>query len=96
MSLQLAEEKISNIKTVKAFSKERAECQQYSQRIENLLKLAYKESLAVGSFYGMVCILSVAFHNYLSIFATVGFITLLQHIMFFFLITSVVLAKYRK
>ncbi|XP_072931322.1 ATP-binding cassette sub-family B member 10, mitochondrial [Epargyreus clarus] len=50
---ELAEEKISNIKTVKAFSKENKECESYAQRIENLLKLAYKESLAVGSFYGM-------------------------------------------
>lgn len=51
---QLAEEKISNIKTVKAFSKEEKECASYGQRIENLLNLAYKESLAVGSFYGLV------------------------------------------
>ncbi|XP_059062838.1 ATP-binding cassette sub-family B member 10, mitochondrial [Achroia grisella] len=50
---KLAEEKISNIKTVKAFSKEEAECTSYSQKIENILKLAYKESLAVGSFYGL-------------------------------------------
>ncbi|KAL4715629.1 hypothetical protein ACJJTC_006208 [Scirpophaga incertulas] len=49
----LAEEKISNIKTVKAFSKEKEECESYAKKIENLLKLAYKESLAVGSFYGM-------------------------------------------
>ncbi|XP_013194950.2 ATP-binding cassette sub-family B member 10, mitochondrial [Amyelois transitella] len=50
---ELAEEKISNIKTVKAFSKEKTECNLYAQRIENLLKLAYKESMAVGSFYGL-------------------------------------------
>ncbi|CAG4953003.1 unnamed protein product [Colias eurytheme] len=50
---ELAEEKISNIKTVKAFSKEKKECESYAQRIENLLQLAYKESLAVGSFYGL-------------------------------------------
>ncbi|KAJ0176046.1 hypothetical protein K1T71_008220 [Dendrolimus kikuchii] len=50
---ELAEEKISNIKTVKAFSKEQKECESYGQRIENLLNLAYKESLAVGSFYGL-------------------------------------------
>ncbi|CAH2041340.1 unnamed protein product, partial [Iphiclides podalirius] len=50
---ELAEEKISNIKTVKAFSKEQKECESYAQRIENVLKLAYKESLAVGSFYGL-------------------------------------------
>ncbi|XP_049875054.1 ATP-binding cassette sub-family B member 10, mitochondrial isoform X2 [Pectinophora gossypiella] len=52
-SSELAEERISNIKTVKAFSKEELECRIYANRIENLLKLAYKESLAVGSFYGM-------------------------------------------
>ncbi|XP_013173003.1 PREDICTED: ATP-binding cassette sub-family B member 10, mitochondrial-like [Papilio xuthus] len=50
---ELAEEKISNIKTVKAFSKEAKECESYAQRIETVLQLAYKESLAVGSFYGM-------------------------------------------
>ncbi|XP_012547622.2 ATP-binding cassette sub-family B member 10, mitochondrial [Bombyx mori] len=50
---ELAEEKISNIKTVKAFSKEPKECESYAKRIENLLNLAYKESLAVGSFYGL-------------------------------------------
>ncbi|XP_026323279.1 ATP-binding cassette sub-family B member 10, mitochondrial-like, partial [Hyposmocoma kahamanoa] len=49
----LAEEKISNIKTVKAFSKEAAEERSYGQKIENVLRLAYKESLAVGSFYGL-------------------------------------------
>lgn len=53
-NFQLAEEKISNIKTVKAFSKEKLECASYGKRIENLLQLAYKESLAVGSFYGIV------------------------------------------
>ncbi|XP_063385198.1 ATP-binding cassette sub-family B member 10, mitochondrial [Cydia fagiglandana] len=50
---ELAEEKISNIKTVKAFSKEQAEGESYAKRIEKLLQLAYKESLAVGSFYGL-------------------------------------------
>ncbi|OWR45043.1 ATP-binding cassette sub-family B member 10, mitochondrial [Danaus plexippus] len=50
---ELAEEKISNIKTVKSFSKEQKEYNSYAQRIESLLKLAYKESLAVGSFYGL-------------------------------------------
>ncbi|XP_023946980.2 ATP-binding cassette sub-family B member 10, mitochondrial [Bicyclus anynana] len=50
---ELAEEKISNIKTVKSFSKEEKECKSYAQRIETLLNLAYKESLAVGSFYGL-------------------------------------------
>ncbi|VVC95380.1 unnamed protein product [Leptidea sinapis] len=46
-----AEEKISNIKTVKVFNKEARECETYAKKIESLLNLAYKESLAVGSFY---------------------------------------------
>ncbi|XP_047997509.1 ATP-binding cassette sub-family B member 10, mitochondrial [Leguminivora glycinivorella] len=50
---ELAEERISNIKTVKAFSKEQAEGESYAKRIEKVLQLAYKESLAVGSFYGL-------------------------------------------
>ncbi|XP_050677440.1 ATP-binding cassette sub-family B member 10, mitochondrial isoform X2 [Leptidea sinapis] len=48
-----AEEKISNIKTVKVFNKEARECETYAKKIESLLNLAYKESLAVGSFYGL-------------------------------------------
>jgi ATP-binding cassette, subfamily B (MDR/TAP), member 10 len=39
--------------TVKAFSKEGQEIQLYNQRMEDLLALKYKESLAYGLFYGM-------------------------------------------
>lgn len=61
--LQLAEEKISNVKTVKAFSKEAKECESYGQRIEKVLQLAYKESLAVGSFYATVNLHNVHEHD---------------------------------
>jgi ATP-binding cassette subfamily B (MDR/TAP) protein 10 len=38
---------------VKAFSKEEQEIQLYNQRIGDVLKLKYKESLAYGVFFGM-------------------------------------------
>lgn len=51
---QVAEERIGNIRTVKAFSQEQREIQTYADRMENVLDLAIKESLARGIFYGMV------------------------------------------
>lgn len=51
---QVAEERIGNIRTVKAFSQEQREIQTYADRMENVLNLAIKESLARGIFYGMV------------------------------------------
>ncbi|CAF3540080.1 unnamed protein product [Rotaria sordida] len=49
----VAEERFSNIRTVKSFSKEEQEIQLYNQRISNVLQLKYTESLAYGLFYGM-------------------------------------------
>ncbi|KAK7488683.1 hypothetical protein BaRGS_00020136 [Batillaria attramentaria] len=49
---QLAEEKISNIRTVRAFAHERKECDAYNSKIDEVLKLSYKESLARGIFFG--------------------------------------------
>ncbi|CAF1351429.1 unnamed protein product [Adineta ricciae] len=49
----VVEERFSNIRTVKAFSKEEQEIQLYNQRISDVLKLKYKESLAYGVFFGM-------------------------------------------
>lgn len=49
---QLAEEKISNIRTVRAFAHEKKECAAYDAMIEHVLKLSYKESLARGIFFG--------------------------------------------
>lgn len=51
---QVAEERIGNIRTVKAFSQEQREIETYADRMQNVLNLAIKESLARGIFYGMV------------------------------------------
>lgn len=48
-----AEEKISNIRTVKAFAQENNEVKIYSTKLENLLKLCYKESFYRGIFFGL-------------------------------------------
>ncbi|KAK9511846.1 hypothetical protein O3M35_000427 [Rhynocoris fuscipes] len=50
---QVAEERISNIRTVKSFSKEDMEIYIYNEKMEQILKLAKKESLARGIFFGM-------------------------------------------
>ncbi|KAK3792323.1 hypothetical protein RRG08_046635 [Elysia crispata] len=49
---QVAEERIATIRTVRAFAHERKECEAYSEGIERVLKLSYKESLARGFFWG--------------------------------------------
>lgn len=59
---QLAEEKLSNIRTVRAFAHEDKECKTYEQKIQDVLKLSYKESLARGIFFGFVKF----FDNFLS------------------------------
>lgn len=51
---QVAEERISNIRTVRAFSQESFENKTYKEKINEVLNLAYKESLAQGIFFGMV------------------------------------------
>lgn len=50
---QVAEERIANIRTVKAFSKEEREMGVYSEKMEKVLSLAMTESLARGVFFGM-------------------------------------------
>ncbi|OXA59539.1 ATP-binding cassette sub-family B member 10, mitochondrial [Folsomia candida] len=50
---QVAEERISNIRTVRAFSQEGLENRIYENRITELMQLAYKEALAKGIFFGM-------------------------------------------
>lgn len=51
---QVAEERISNIRTVKAFSKEDREMKTYQGKMDKVLQLAMTESLARGVFFGMV------------------------------------------
>ncbi|GLV37360.1 uncharacterized protein CBL_10673 [Carabus blaptoides fortunei] len=48
----VAEERISNIRTVKMFGRETNEVKNYGNRMEHVLRLGYKESLARAGFYG--------------------------------------------
>lgn len=48
-----AEERIGNIRTVKAFAQERREIDRYSAKLRDVLDLCYKESLYRGMFFGM-------------------------------------------
>lgn len=50
---RVAEEKISNIRTVKMFAKESKEIQNYGSKMDYVLNLGYKESLARAVFYGV-------------------------------------------
>ena len=54
MFRKVAEEKISNIRTVRSFAKEDQEISTYRTAIDRVLKLSYKESLAQGVFWGSV------------------------------------------
>lgn len=51
---RIAEERISNVRTVKTFSKEPREMNTYKTAVEHVLKLGYKEAKARAVFYGMV------------------------------------------
>ncbi|XP_059482569.1 ATP-binding cassette sub-family B member 10, mitochondrial [Neocloeon triangulifer] len=50
---QLAEERISNARTVKCSSREVAEIESYRLRLEKVIQLALRESMARGIFFGM-------------------------------------------
>ncbi|XP_015241955.1 PREDICTED: ATP-binding cassette sub-family B member 10, mitochondrial [Cyprinodon variegatus] len=50
---QLAEERISNIRTVRAFGKELSEVDKYTQRADDVLSLAQKEALIRAGFFGV-------------------------------------------
>ncbi|XP_026823333.1 ATP-binding cassette sub-family B member 10, mitochondrial [Rhopalosiphum maidis] len=50
---QVAEEKISNIRTVKAFSQEKKEMFLYEKKMNEVLQLSIKESFMRGLFFGM-------------------------------------------
>ncbi|CAK9815050.1 ATP-binding cassette sub-family B member 10, mitochondrial [Anthophora plagiata] len=65
----IAEERISNIRTVKAFSKETIEANNYNSQLDNVLRACYKESCYRGVFFGItgfsgnVIILSVLYYG---------------------------------
>lgn len=48
----VAEERMSNIRTVRAFVKEKVEVGKYNEALQKVLDLAYKEALASGIFWG--------------------------------------------
>lgn len=50
----MAEERIGNVRTVRSFAQELKEIQTYDSKIDHVLRLTYKESLAKGIFFGMV------------------------------------------
>ncbi|KAF7669395.1 hypothetical protein LDENG_00193230 [Lucifuga dentata] len=50
---QLAEERISNIRTVRAFGKELSEVNTYTQKTDHVLNLAKKEAVLRAGFFGM-------------------------------------------
>ncbi|XP_005405080.2 PREDICTED: ATP-binding cassette sub-family B member 10, mitochondrial [Chinchilla lanigera] len=49
---QLAEERIGNIRTVRAFGKEMTEVEKYSDKVDHVLQLARKEAFARAGFFG--------------------------------------------
>ncbi|XP_030627311.1 ATP-binding cassette sub-family B member 10, mitochondrial [Chanos chanos] len=50
---QLAEERISNIRTVRAFGKEFSEVERYSERVDHVFRLGKKESAFSAGFFGI-------------------------------------------
>ncbi|XP_061172212.1 ATP-binding cassette sub-family B member 10, mitochondrial-like [Saccostrea echinata] len=50
---QVAEERISNIRTVRAFAQENKEIENYNSKIEHVLQLMQKEAAALGLFWGL-------------------------------------------
>ena len=57
---QVAEERISNIRTVRAFATEEREILRYDQEMQNILSKSQREALVQAKFFGMVCLISTA------------------------------------
>ncbi|KAJ1066572.1 hypothetical protein K5549_019705, partial [Capra hircus] len=49
---QLAEERIGNIRTVRAFGKETTEIEKYTNKVDHVMQLARKEAFARAGFFG--------------------------------------------
>lgn len=58
VSLQLAEERISNMRTVRAFGKELSEVNKYTQKTDQVFSLAKKEAVVRAGFFGVVSVSS--------------------------------------
>ena len=52
--LQVAEERLANMRTVRAFVQEHNESLVYNNCIDHVLQLSYREALARGFFWAMV------------------------------------------
>ena len=67
--MKVGEERISNIKTVKIFGKEKRENKIFGNELEGALQIGYKESMARAIFYGMtglsgnIIIMSVLYYG---------------------------------
>jgi len=59
--LQVAEERLANMRTVRAFVGEKRETDVYDSRVDKVLNLSYKEAIARGIFWAMV---TICFHVY--------------------------------
>nr|AAF78198.1 M-ABC2 protein [Homo sapiens] len=49
---QLAEERIGNVRTVRAFGKEMTEIEKYASKVDHVMQLARKEAVARAGFFG--------------------------------------------
>lgn len=58
LCLQLAEERISNMRTVRAFGKELSEVNKYTQKTDQVFSLAKKEAVVRAGFFGVVSVSS--------------------------------------
>lgn len=56
MFVQLAEERISNMRTVRAFGKELSEVSSYTKKTDLVLSLARKEAALRAGFFGVVSV----------------------------------------
>lgn len=63
LSLQLAEERISNMRTVRAFGKELSEVNKYTQKTDQVFSLAKKEAVVRAGFFGVVSMSSQFINN---------------------------------
>uniref|UniRef100_A0A4W3HKD5 ATP binding cassette subfamily B member 10 n=1 Tax=Callorhinchus milii TaxID=7868 RepID=A0A4W3HKD5_CALMI len=52
VGMMLAEERIGNIRTVRAFGKENVELEKYTEKIDYVVQLARKEAVALAVFFG--------------------------------------------
>lgn len=63
LSVQLAEERISNMRTVRAFGKELSEVKKYTEKTDLVFSLAKKEALVRAGFFGVVSVSSQLINN---------------------------------